>query len=85
MIKDYENKMVKFQTGSYNGLGEKMHGLGFTVTLKRPSSHTQILFDEYDEAIDTINNHCKEYDKMVEIDKLTDKYCSENSWTTSGS
>ena len=41
--------------------------------------------DEYDEAIDTINNHCKNYDKMVEIDKLTDKYCSENPWTTSGS
>lgn len=84
MIKDYENEMVKFQLGTYGGLGNKLHDMGYTVTLKRPFSHTQINFEDFGEAMDTIDNHVENYNKYVEIDKGIDKYCSENSWTRSG-
>ncbi len=55
---------------------------GYTVILKQPSKSTHIHFENYYEAMDTIENHCDNYDKLVKMDNATAEYLSseEGAW-----
>ncbi len=80
---DVIDKRFEFINGRklmYKGIERGL--VGFTVILKRPDSSTWINLQSEDEAWDTINNHCENYDKYVEIDKLKGEYLSskEGNW-----
>lgn len=60
---------------------------GVTMRLHTLNKSTFVYFDpwiEADEIAEYITNHEMNFFKQIEIDKQTDKYCTENAWTRSG-
>ena len=77
---DITDKRFEFYNGKKAYLGETKRGkfIGYTVVLKSPHQSTYVNFKDINEAWDTINNHCENYDKIVAIDELRGAYLSSD-------
>ena len=80
---DVTDERFEFINGRKNLYTEIERGIvGYTIILRRPHSSTYIHLESEDEAWDTINNHCDNYNKFVKQDESLGKYLSSNegSW-----
>ena len=81
---DVTDKRFEFYNGRKGLYSEIERGkfVGYTIVLKSPHQSTYINLRNYDEAWDTINHHCDNYDKIVAMDKLRGAYLSseESKW-----
>lgn len=77
---DITDKRFEFYNGRKGLYSETKRGkfVGYTVVLKSPHQSTYVHFKDINEAWDTINNHCENYDKIVAVDKLRGAYLSSN-------
>ena len=81
---DIDNDMFTFKHGTYNYFNQKTSDHGYTLILKRPTRHTHINFDEFQEAKDTAMNHVASYEDKCKIDQAEIEYCKANKWTYAG-
>ncbi len=75
---DVKDKRFEFYNGRKGLYSETERGefVGYTVVLKSPHQSTYINLKNLDEAWDTINHHCENYDKIVAVDELRGAYLS---------
>lgn len=83
-MKDTKNEMFQYRNGTYTMFGEKTSEFGYTIRLYGGMATPFINLADEQEAIDTIENHVKNYAKIKAQADAIGKYCSENDWTTSG-
>ena len=77
---DITDKRFEFYNGRKGLYSEVERGkfIGYTVALKSPHQSSYVHFKDINEAWDTINNHCENYDKIVAVDELRGAYLSSN-------
>ena len=73
--------------GYHNSISNDANEPGVTMRLYTLNKSTFVYFDPWidaSEIAEYITNHEMNFFKQIEIDKQTDKYCTENAWTRSG-
>ena len=68
----------ELRCGSWTMFNRKISDKGHSIVLKRPRSTSYQIYDSYQEAVHAINDHCKDYEKLVSIDNELGKYLSSN-------
>ena len=58
--------------------GHDPNGGGYTIVLKRPKMHTIVRLASYQEAMETIENHCENYDRFVAEDQALGEYLTSD-------
>ena len=66
----------ELRCGSWTMFNRKISDKGHSIVLNRPHSKSYQIYDSYQEAVQAIRDHCKDYEDLVSIDKDLSKYLS---------
>ncbi len=72
----------EFINGKKGVIGPVERGefVGYTIILKTLHKNTYVHLISYEEAWDTIDNHCENYNKLTDQDRLRGQYMNDNKW-----
>jgi hypothetical protein len=81
---DVTDKRFEFYKGRKHMYSKVERGefVGYTVILKTPHQSSYVNFNNYNEAWNTIINHCANYDKIAAVDNIRANYFTsdEGKW-----